>query len=407
MTGVQTCALPIWKRILFKKGKGWLIDGEYYGNINRDLYIEISKKLENYKKIYGENHEFTKQKEIELKPFDEEIKKLFNKLNKLVINHIKKIFPNNDLFNGEFEKVKVDENGLAIKGLNNNYIYEKVIGIFNFEIKNMCNSVSFHGSADYMYTNLKKEITTKMRGYDVKPNIVAWKLENNQLIYDTNYYNEKPPIQRFLEDLQNRPESVRIPLPFTKTSILKPAQFSKEYNKTFQYTDIKCGDDFMEVVRLPILTMRFKFQSLKQHKNWLKYYNALKRKYGLSFEIYYINSDGTINYKKMMYEIDKYISEGVLNPKKIYDKFNNLKRDIQKNVYIQNYINLINWLKNIVRLTIIGKNQYIKENYTLKNNDIKYKLKKQIHYTKSFYNSYDDVNTYSEDKAFRNYEDNT
>ena len=91
-------------------------------------------------------------------------------------------------------------------------------------------------------------------------------------IYDTNYYNEKPPIQRFLEDLQNRPESVRIPLPFTKTSILKPAQFSKEYNKTFQYTDIKCGDDFMEVVRLPILTMRFKFQSLKQHKNWLKYY---------------------------------------------------------------------------------------------------------------------------------------
>ena len=67
----------------------------------------------------------------------------------------------------------------------------------------------------------------------------------------------------------------------------------------------------------------------------------------------------------------------------------------------------INWLKNIVRLTIIGKNQYIKENYTLKNNDIKYKLKKHIHYTKSFYNSYDDVNTYSEDKAFRNYEDNT
>ena len=53
------------KRILFKKGKGWLIDGEYYGNIDRDLYIEISKKLENYKKIYGENHEFTKQKEID------------------------------------------------------------------------------------------------------------------------------------------------------------------------------------------------------------------------------------------------------------------------------------------------------------------------------------------------------
>jgi hypothetical protein len=258
-----------------------------------------------------------------------------------------------------------------------------------------------------MYKNLKEEITTKMRGYDVKPNVVAWKLENNELIYDTDYYNEKQPIQRFLEDLQNRPESVRIPLPFIKTSILKPAQFSKEFNKTFQYSSLKPGDDFMEIVKLPILPMRFKFQSLEQHKNWLKYYNALKRKYGLSFEIYYINNDGTINYKKMMYEIDKYISEGIINPKKIYDKYNNLKRDIQKNVYIQNYINLINWLKNIFRLSIIGKNQYIRENYTLKNNDVKYKLKKQIHYTKSFYNSYDDVNTYSEDKAFRNYEDNT
>ena len=169
-----------------------------------------------------------------------------------------------------------------------------------------------------------------------------------------------------------------------KTSILKPAQFSKEFNKTFQYSNLKPGDDFMEIVRIPILTMRFKFQSLKQHKNWLKYYNALKRKYCLSFEIYYINNDGTINYKKMMYEIDKYISEGVINPKKIYDKYNNLKRDIQKNVYIQNYINLINWLKNVVRLSIIGKNKYIIENYTLKNNDVKYKLKKQIHYTKSF-----------------------
>ena len=146
---------------------------------------------------------------------------------------------------------------------------------------------------------------------------------------------------------------------------------------------------------------------VKDNKDKNQKWSSLKRKYGLSFELFYINNDGNINYKKMMYEIDKYISEGIINPKKVYDRYNHLKRDIQKNVYIQNYINLINWLKNIVRLTIIGKNQYIKENYTLKNNDVKYKLKKQIHYTKSFYNSYDDVNTYSEDKAFRNYEDNT
>ncbi|MBP7251249.1 MAG: hypothetical protein KA986_03660, partial [Aliarcobacter sp.] len=212
------------KKILYQKGKGWLIDDKYYGNIDIDIFTKLSKDLEEYKKIYGENHKFTKEKENELKPFEDKVKKLYIKINELVKNHISKVFSNNDIFNSEFEKIKVDEKGIAIKDENNNYIYEKVKGLYNFEVKNICNSVSFHGSADYMYTNLKGEITTKMRGYDVKPNVVAWKLENNKLTPDTDYYNEKQPIQRFLEDLKYKPESVKIQPPFTKTSILKPAQ---------------------------------------------------------------------------------------------------------------------------------------------------------------------------------------
>lgn len=330
------------------------------------------------------------------------------KIDELVVNHIRKVFPNNSLFNDKFRKIKVNEDGIAIKNENNKYIYEMKKGIFKFEVKNMCNKVSFHGSADYMYSNLKGEVTTKMRGYDVKPNVVAWRFENNNLIPDTDYYNEKPPIQRLLENLQDNPERVKIQHPFTKTSILKPAQYSKEYNKTFQHSNIKCGDDFMEVVRLPILTMRFKFQTNEQQKFWVKYENSLKRKYGgLSFEVFYMNEDGTINYKKMMYEIDKYISEGVINPKNIYDKHNNLFRTIQKNNHIQKHVIQIKTLKNLVRLTIIGCKQFIFENYNLKDGDVKYIMKKQNHYTKPFYNSYDDVNTYSENKAFRDFEDDS
>jgi len=393
------------KKPQYIQGKGWLIDDEYYGNIDKDIYAKLSKELEEYKKKYGENHEFTKQKENQLKPFEDEVKKLFAKISELAKNHISKVFQINDIFNGEFEKVKIDEKGIAIKDENNNLIYEKVIGLYNFEVKNICNSVSFHGSADYMYTNLKGELTTKMRGYDVKPNVVGWKLENNKLTPDTNYYNEKQPISRFLEDLLYRPENVRIQMPFSKTSILKPAQFSKEFNKTFQYTDVKCGDDFMEIVKLPIFTLRFKFQTDKQLKGWTKDYNSLKRRYGLSFEIFYLNQNGTINYQKMMYEIDKYISDGVINPLKIYDKNGNLKRDIQKNVYIQKYIYLINWLKNLIRFTIIGGKQYIKENYKLEEDNLILKPKKQNHYSIINYNSWRDVNTYSDDKAFRDFED--
>ena len=406
------------KKIQYHQGKGWLIDNKYYGNIDRDIYVKLSKELEEYKKIYGENHEFTKQKENELKPFENEIKILNTKISDLVIKHIRKVFPNNDIFNGEFKKLKVDEKGLAIKDKDNNFIYEKVIGLYNFEVKNICNSVSFHGSADYMYTNLKGKITTKMRGYDVKPNVVAWKLENNKLKPDTDYYNEKQPIQRFLEDLKYKPESVKIQPPFTKTSILKPAQFSKEYRKTFQYTDLKCGDDFMEIVKLPIFTLRFKFQTEKQLKGWTRYYNSLKRRYaGLSFEIFYLNQDGTINYKKMMYEIDKYINEGVINPQKIYDKNDHLNREMKNNKIIQQHIHLINWLKNLIRFTIVGGKQFIKENFKLENQlkeqgqeqqEIKliwWKIKKQNHYTITSYNSWRDVNSYSNDNAFRDFRD--
>jgi hypothetical protein len=392
------------KKIEYHQEKGWLIDDVYYADIDRELYVKISKEYERYKKNYGEKHNLTKQKEEELKFFEEKIKKVFNKINDLIINHIRKVFPNNSLFNDYYRKIKVDEKEIAIRDENNKYIYEDVKGIFKFEVKNMCNSVSFHGSADYMYTNLKEEITTKMRGYDVKANVVAWRFENNNLIPDVNYYNEIPPIQRFLDDILKNPKTVTIQPPFTKTSILKTAQYSKEYNKTFQHSNLKCGDDFMEVVRLPILTLRFKFQTHEQQKSWVRYENSLKRKYGgLSFEIFYMNKDGTINYEKMMFEIDKHISNSVINPKKIYDKYNNLKRDIQKNHHIQKYIVLIKRLKNLVRSTIIGGKQFILENYTLKNNDVKYSIKKEIHYTKPFYNSYDDVTTYSDDKAFRDY----
>lgn len=387
------------KKIIYHQGKGWLIDDVYYG-CDKDLLIKTSKEYEEYKILYGEKHTLTLNKKTELENLEDKIKELFNKINELVINHIRKVFPNNDLFNGKFQKIKVDKNGIAIKDENNKYIYEDVTGIFKFEVKNLCNNLGFHGSADYIYENIKDETTIKMRGYDVKPNVVSWYLEKDNLIHDTDYYNEIPPINRFMNDLRTRPENVPIPRTFTKTSILKTAQFSKEYNKTWQYSDIKCGDDFIELVKIPIFTLRFKFQSLKQQKSWIRYFNKLKRRFeGLSFEIFYMNEDGTINYKKMMYEIDKFISEGIINPKKIYDKSDHLFRNIQKNQYVLEYMKLSKYLKNLVRITIVGVDQFIKENTKL-NKDGSLIWKKPIYMDKNYYNSFDDVNTYSDDKAF-------
>ena len=388
------------KKIEYHQGKGWLIDDVYYG-CDKDLLIETKKDFDKYNLLYGVNADLTLKKLKELNFLEDKNKELYNKINAMVVNHVRKVFPNNDLFNGTFKKIKVDKNGIGLRDENNNYIYEEVIGVFKFEVKNICNNLGFHGSADYIYENIKNETTIKMRGYDVKPNVVSWYLENDNLIHDVNYYNELPPINRFMQDLRNNPENVVIPRPFTKTSILKTAQFSKEYNKTWQHSYLKCGDDFIELVKIPIFTLRFKFQSEEQHKSWTRYYNKLKRRFeGLSFEIFYMNADGTINYKKMMCEIDKYISEGIMNPKKIFDKSDHLSRDIQKNIHITNHIKLIKKLKNIVRITTVGVGQFIKENSKLSEDGITLVMKKPKYNFKTYYNSFDDVNTYSDDKAF-------
>jgi hypothetical protein len=396
------------KKITYHENKGWLIDNIYYG-CDRDLLVRTIEEYNNHVKMFGENDKRTLEKNNELSLLEDKIKELYNKINQLVIRHIRKVFPNNDLFNGTFKKIKVDKNGIAIRDNKNNYIYENAIGVFNFEVKNFCNDISFHGSADYLYKNIKDEEVIKMRGYDVKPNVVSWTLENNNLVSDTNYYNEIAPINRFMKDLQERPENVRIPRPFTKSTILKTAQFSKEYNKTWRHANTKCGDDFIELVKIPIFTLRFKFQSIKQQKSWNRYYNKLKRRFeGLSFEVFYMNKDGTINYEKMMREIDQYISKGIINPKDIYDKSNHLFRDINKhnynkNQHILNYMKLIRNLKNLVRITVVGAGQFLKENSKLNTDSLTLIMKKPKYVSKIYYNSFEDVNTYSNNNAFWDY----
>jgi len=52
----------------------------------------------------------------------------------------------------------------------------------------------------------------------------------------------------------------------------------------------------------------------------------LKRKYGESFEIFFTNDDDTINYQKMIVEMNKLICDGVINPLPVLDPHNNLHR---------------------------------------------------------------------------------
>ena len=61
---------------------------------------------------------------------------------------------------------------------------------------------------------------------------------------------------------------------------------------------------------------------------------------------------------------------------------------------------LSRYLKNLVRISIIGVGQFITENSKLSIDGLSLIWKKPKYMDKNHYNSFDDVNTYSDDKAF-------
>ena len=396
------------KIIDYVDGKGWTCDGVLYGFD----YKKVKPLEENYlklKKEFGERHQKTKEAEDLL---DKELGglKLFIKtINKLVLDHIKKQFPYVDLFNGEFDRMKTDSEGLAVLDFKGEYVYEKFIGLLDFEVKNICNWAIFHGSADYMYNNTTNNRTTKMRGYESKKGLVAVRIDNNKIIYDDKYYNDISPTQRFLEDIRLKPNNVSIPLCYFKTSILKINEYKKNFKRIWCNTNLFPGDTIFKFMTIPIHSMRHKFLTYKQHKNWQKYQSRLKRRGGgLGYEQFYLNDDGTIKYQDMIEEIDKHIRNGVMNPADIFDKDRNFfnymkkhKKNEKKYHIILNHIKLTTTMKNLNRIMTIGLSQFCYENMKEEKNGVIILRNTLKNISPDYSNSYEDLNKYSYDYEFK------
>lgn len=392
------------------EGKGWTCD-----NILYEFDYKKVKPLEDnhlkLKKELGENHTKTKEAENLLDKELVGLKSFIKTINKLALDHVKTQFPDNDLFNGEFEKVKTDNNGLTILDFKGEYVYEKVKGILEFEVKNICDWAVFHGSADYMYNNTTNNRTTKMRGYESKKGLLAVRVESDKIIYDEKYYNDISPTERFLDDIRLNPNNVSIPLCYFKPSILKINEYKKNFKRLWAHTYLCPGDTIFKFMTIPIYSMRHKFQTYKQHKNWQKYQNMLKRRGGgLGFEQFYLNDDGTIRYQDMVEEIDKHIRNGVLNPVNVFDKNNNFFRDMKykknekKYQIILNHIRLTTTMKNLNRIMTIGITQFCIENTKEEKNGMIILRKTLKNISADYHDSYEVLNKYSFDFEFRDKE---
>ena len=320
-----------------KETKLWLVDDEYYDE-------------EGYKKIIA----------------------------KLALEHIQKCFPNNNLMNKEVRQLKTDEEGFVITkedGTRPEYTTSK--GNFSFEVKDFLREASFTGQSNYNYVNYKGESKTINRSYETKKDSEGYLLkahtaffldEEGLLIFDENFYKKESPSEIVFEALKKDPSKVPLMPPFAISIIIKTKDWVQSYNKTYKYTNLNSGDTSYKLVIKQLFEIsRFKFRTNKQYSSWQRATDRLKNKYGLTFELFFINDNGTCNVEMMNDVIDHMITQGVVDPLKGdkeldikgFDIHRNLNRSMQQST--RKYLETIKQARRYQRLMLVGKTQFIME----------------------------------------------
>jgi len=317
--------------------KLWLVDDEYYDE-------------EGYKKIIA----------------------------KLALEHIQECFPSNDLMNKVVRQLKTDEEGFVITkedGTTPEYTTRK--GNFSFEVKDFLREASFTGQSNYNYVNYKGESKTINRSYETKKDSDGYLLKAHTaffldkeglLVLDENFYKKLSPSEMVFEALKKDPSKVPLIPPFAISIIIKTKDWVQSYNKTYKYTNLNSGDTSYKIVIKQLFEIsRFKFRTNKQYSSWQKATDRLKNKYGLTFELFFINDDGTCNVQVMNDTIDHMITQGVIDPLKGdkelgikgFDIHRNLSRSMKSSTI--RYLDIIKQARRYQRLMLVGKTQFIME----------------------------------------------
>ena len=213
-------------------------------------------------------------------------------INKSAMSHLKSLFKGLDVLHKE----TVDIYG------------NKRTGLFEFEAKGFYSKATFQGSANYMleYDGVKQ---VKYRSYPKKPvkKIDYIDVDSEKLLkrIDISYQ----PAQEFLERLST-PNQVPRSNAFLQERILKVDEYRKDYKK-WERSQVVWSDTIEKVRLLKEFSLtQFTYQTFEQLQAWEREYNQLIRKYGQSYEMFYLNADGTLNFQKMILDIDTRIKRG-------------------------------------------------------------------------------------------------
>ena len=259
--------------------------------------------------------EFTPPKTAEER---EELKKL---IDVEAWNFLAVKFPKLDIFAKEGDKISVKQNEAG------EYVPVKTKkqGLFEFETKDLYDKAVFHGAANYMLWQGDKALC-KTRGYEGKRKHNGWEMSDGRLL-ETDRYASSTPIQDFLTQLADNPNSIVRQNVAVKGSILKLKDYAKHAAK-YDQMGLEPGDDRLKPLLFSELSIaQFTFKTWKQWHGWHVAITKAKNKNRQSIEGFFRNRDGTLDYQAMITWVHDAIERDVCAPFKELDASNHRQRD--------------------------------------------------------------------------------
>ncbi len=223
----------------------------------------------------------------------------------------------------------------VVQGLNpdNSVLYGEQRGIFRFETKRFVSKAALHGSANYWHvaTDPTKPVSPKMRSFEGNREHWAYSVDASGNLIELDAYRGQSPAQVLMSAILDDVRAVPILPPFVKTRILKPGIYQpktlerwdakgrlKRVEQTSRYaaTLITPGDSIFVMGRPRLFSLsQFTFLTRAQYDGWRKATTRLVNRYGISFEQWFLNPDGsTVDFQAMVDAVDDAIIAGVSTP---------------------------------------------------------------------------------------------
>lgn len=243
-------------------------------------------------------------------------------VNKAAMEHLQVLFPGLDVLHQETKDVY----GRTRKGQ------------FEFEAKGFFDIATFHGTANYSLSfNGKTKFA--MRSYSKKSHQVI-ELTDKLTITD---HNAKPS-EVFLLALRN-PTKIGRSSVFLKSKILKVGDYRKNYQKWGESQAFPgCTVESGALLREFSLT-QFTFQTNEQYHSWLREFQKYLNHYGQSYEMFFVNDNGTLNYQLMVETIDEMIREG---KRSLFDGLDKRAANLYRKYDEHSQLNCLNSVRSLL-----------------------------------------------------------